>query len=214
MVKGGITRAVGGIKGIGFSHVVGLALYSGKLFWVEAVWRRVRTLDRDLWFLGSGFGGSGRDNSARGRNKRKRFFPCCRAFPGLGETFLGRSCVASRSDARPGCVVFGSDFCPFLPVGWFPLKSRTRVSGRSPSRHQRPLLASSQSLLGEAPQRINTPLFNNTPPFFAKYDCAALPAWLLYLFIYLFIAGNPSTLSSSTCPFHKLSPSNENFQNR
>ena len=51
MVKGGITRPVGGIKGNGFSHVVGPALDSGKLFWVEAVWRRVRTLDRDVWFL-------------------------------------------------------------------------------------------------------------------------------------------------------------------
>ena len=37
MVNGGIARAVGGIKGIGFCHVVGTALYSGKLFWVEAV---------------------------------------------------------------------------------------------------------------------------------------------------------------------------------
>ena len=50
MVKGGITRPVGGIKGIGFYHVVGLALDSGKLFWVEAVRRRVRTFDRDVWF--------------------------------------------------------------------------------------------------------------------------------------------------------------------
>ena len=51
MVKGGITLPVGGIKENGFSHVVGPSLDSGKLFWVEAVWRRVRTLDRDVWFL-------------------------------------------------------------------------------------------------------------------------------------------------------------------
>ena len=50
MVNGGITRAVVGIKGIGFSHV-GPALDREKLFWVEAVWRRVRTLDRDVWIL-------------------------------------------------------------------------------------------------------------------------------------------------------------------
>ena len=43
MVKGGITLAVGGIKGIGFSQVVGPALDRGKLFWVGAVRRLVRT---------------------------------------------------------------------------------------------------------------------------------------------------------------------------
>ena len=82
MVKGGITRPVGGIKENGFSHVVGPALDSGKLFWVEAVWRPVRTLDRDVWFL-----------------------------------------VAILAHS-------------FLLGGLIPFKSRTGVSGRSPSRLQ------------------------------------------------------------------------------
>ena len=86
VVPGGITRAVGGIKENGFSQVVGPALDRGKLFWVEAVWRRVRTLDRDVWFL-----------------------------------------VAILAHS-------------FLLGGLIPFKSRTGVSGRSPSRHQRPLV--------------------------------------------------------------------------
>ena len=51
MVPGGITLAVGGIKGNGFSQVVGPAPDRGKLFWFSAVRHRVRTLGRDVWFL-------------------------------------------------------------------------------------------------------------------------------------------------------------------
>ena len=53
MVPGGIARAVGGLKGNGFSQVVGPAPDRGKLFWFGAVRRRVRTLGRDVLFFGA-----------------------------------------------------------------------------------------------------------------------------------------------------------------
>ena len=45
-----------------------------------------------------------------GGNKRKRFFPGCRACPGPGKTLMVRCCAASRSDVGAGCVVFRGVF--------------------------------------------------------------------------------------------------------